>query len=893
MAVTVGQIQAIADIKDNLTPAMGKMEGKLSGFGGKLKSLVGGPLKLLAGGITAGVAAIGTMGAAIVTLGNRGAVVGDVVREFQGFENSKELLEGLRGATAGAVSDMNLMSAANKLLASGLQTSNQDVITLTAGHRLFAKQLGDSAPSIDSIFQAIAQGRTGILKTFGVDTKAAVENYATAIGKTSSELTDADRKQALMNATVEIFNNKIATTGPQAADFGEKIATIKTSVGNAFDRISLAVSESETFNKALDAAVVIVEKASTWFANLAGYIDPVVQGFISLVSNVTSSGGALSNYLPMWQSFGNLIQAVWRFLQPVIKLIGVGLVKAFQVILPVINAVYGGIKFFLDGLISVINTAANLVPGLEAIENPLDGLTAKFAAVTEGTSGFNSEVDATPPALESVQGAVPPTVSALNTLEAKVESVKDKFKRLKIEGIQSFQDLSTEAQEIAQNQMMRNLPLIAGQGGADFSAAFNAGFLQGPGGIGTTIPAGFVNTLAATEGLSLPKFSDFGFKTAGSFSTAFEGFGGSISQTLSRALEGGGGFLGAVQSLGVQAGDRLGSFLSDKFGSAMEGLTGKMGGMLGGVIGSALGIALPIVGPLLGKAAGWISKKLFGIFNKPSEAEKAARQSAEDFVRVSKQELTEGNKLKVGELVSKGWSDSLATIRIMFGQYAEDAGMTNDQAHQHYARYEKAVRDGNKDLMEQLIQDAKGWSAGVKKETDTVEENFDKSSDTIVADAKTIGEQFKGLTATEAKELGDALENLGAKANKGFTAIHGSAMAAGAALANNFLPYAEAIAPAINRAIGPARDLANALSNTSIPGRQHGGPVTAGKPYVVGEKRPELFVPETNGYVHPTTGGGRGGGQPIVIEFHLDGRRMAAHLAKLSPGEVARIVGRV
>lgn len=40
-----------------------------------------------------------------------------------------------------------------------------------------------------------------------------------------------------------------------------------------------------------------------------------------------------------------------------------------------------------------------------------------------------------------------------------------------------------------------------------------------------------------------------------------------------------------------------------------------------------------------------------------------------------------------------------------------------------------------------------------------------------------------------------------------------------------------------------------------IERRAHGGPVTAGQPYVVGDGgRPELFVPESNGYVHPSVG---------------------------------------
>jgi hypothetical protein len=46
------------------------------------------------------------------------------------------------------------------------------------------------------------------------------------------------------------------------------------------------------------------------------------------------------------------------------------------------------------------------------------------------------------------------------------------------------------------------------------------------------------------------------------------------------------------------------------------------------------------------------------------------------------------------------------------------------------------------------------------------------------------------------------------------------------------------------------------------PGRASGGPVAAGQAYIVGEHRPELFVPNTDGAILPyvPAGAGRGGG---------------------------------
>jgi hypothetical protein len=57
------------------------------------------------------------------------------------------------------------------------------------------------------------------------------------------------------------------------------------------------------------------------------------------------------------------------------------------------------------------------------------------------------------------------------------------------------------------------------------------------------------------------------------------------------------------------------------------------------------------------------------------------------------------------------------------------------------------------------------------------------------------------------------------------------------------------------------------------PGRQHGGPVKRGSPYVVGEAGPELFIPGTSGRIVPgaTSGGQMIGGGGIVVNVYNAG----------------------
>lgn len=69
--------------------------------------------------------------------------------------------------------------------------------------------------------------------------------------------------------------------------------------------------------------------------------------------------------------------------------------------------------------------------------------------------------------------------------------------------------------------------------------------------------------------------------------------------------------------------------------------------------------------------------------------------------------------------------------------------------------------------------------------------------------------------------------------------------------------------------------------------RASGGPVSANTPYVVGEERAEWFVPESDGYVHPTVPAGLGGNVNVNISFPslipYSGAQMQAAVRVLVP----------
>lgn len=72
-----------------------------------------------------------------------------------------------------------------------------------------------------------------------------------------------------------------------------------------------------------------------------------------------------------------------------------------------------------------------------------------------------------------------------------------------------------------------------------------------------------------------------------------------------------------------------------------------------------------------------------------------------------------------------------------------------------------------------------------------------------------------------------------------------------------------------------------------MPGRATGGPVSAGRPYVVGELGPELFVPSSGGRIERVGGGGRDVRVAIAIHTPAPGD---PQVLRQSSRQVARAV---
>ena len=168
-----------------------------------------------------------------------------------------------------------------------------------------------------------------------------------------------------------------------------------------------------------------------------------------------------------------------------------------------------------------------------------------------------------------------------------------------------------------------------------------------------------------------------------------------------------------------------------------------------------------------------------------------------------------------------------------------------------------------------------------------------KASDAFNGMAKAADDKLKSVA--------DSASHWGEQTGANFTAgIGGSLRSAGdmaklmgARVASGF---ASGIAGGTQLAVMAASSMAGQAqaamaSNLAPPThRASGGPVMAGQSYIVGENRPELFVPNQNGTIIPQVSGGHGGSGDAIFNtsFVIDGKVLFQAMRRASIDEARR-----
>lgn len=222
----------------DLQAATSKAGQGATGLVGTLRAV---PAQLAAVG--AALAAVTAGATAFWATVERGGKVSAMRQSFEalsgGSDEARARIDAIRRSTGGLVTDMEAMQAANKAMLLDLGLTDAQMGDLAATATVLGRAMGqDANKSLDDLITALGRSSPMILDNLGLSVKLgeAHEAYAQSLGKSSEELTDAEKKQAFMNAAMTAAAAKVEQLGGlqlNAADKGHQLWTGIKNLGDA------------------------------------------------------------------------------------------------------------------------------------------------------------------------------------------------------------------------------------------------------------------------------------------------------------------------------------------------------------------------------------------------------------------------------------------------------------------------------------------------------------------------------------------------------------------------------------------------------------------------------------------------------------------------------------
>lgn len=246
----------------------------------------------------------------------RGSEVSDLTEAFGDLSEragvvSDVFLNQLNAATARTISNFDLMKKSNELLQAGLKPDA--IIELSKAARVFSEKDGsDMIQTIDALSNSLLRGDDRFLKSKGiiVDNQKAFKEFAAEIGKTTKQLSELDKAEAIRQAVLKETAKVAAESSKIQVDAGDNINQINKTVTDTFDDLKRKLADSDGVNaaltalsnilsdvlpKAADAAVNAINKLSGQFAGFDSKIDLAWKTLKNWASNLVSTGGALKS----------------------------------------------------------------------------------------------------------------------------------------------------------------------------------------------------------------------------------------------------------------------------------------------------------------------------------------------------------------------------------------------------------------------------------------------------------------------------------------------------------------------------------------------------------------------------------------------------------------------
>ena len=193
----------------------------------------------------------------IVSASKEAAKLQSMERAFNslsgGVSSASVAMTELREATNNTASDFDLFQQANNAMILGVTSSSQEMAHMFDMAQRLGSALGrDTKSSVESLITGIGRQSRLMLDNIGIIVKAdrAYEDYALQLGLLAVDLSDAQKKQAFFNATMEAAEQKVQGL-PEEIDnadvsfqrFGATVSNATSKLGDFFMPVVTSVMD--------------------------------------------------------------------------------------------------------------------------------------------------------------------------------------------------------------------------------------------------------------------------------------------------------------------------------------------------------------------------------------------------------------------------------------------------------------------------------------------------------------------------------------------------------------------------------------------------------------------------------------------------------------------------
>ena len=378
--------------------------------------------------------------------------------------NSSKALEKLKEATNGTMSEFDLFQQANNAMILGVTKNSDEMAEMFDIAQRLGRALGrDTRTSVESLITGIGRQSRLMLDNIGIITKVeeANEAYARSLNKNASQLTDSEKKQAFLNATMEAAREKVALLGEETGSsqdqldaFGAAMDNLSVNIGKGLGTAFLPLINAMTkFSAVLNAERVRAYAAvitTTLVVALGVYIANLKRAFIWQTrlgwGALASAAGVLATETLILSGFfedasDNIdltAQKTKNLADNLIKLSLAELIHQQSVMNAVITASFNPYEKQLELIQQYIDILKN---GFSSIEDYIDKQTVLSDLFKKTPEGQKQLIESQIKMTESMiatTGATPELIAVLAMLEEKLLGVNEKMGN---EGLESFDKL--------------------------------------------------------------------------------------------------------------------------------------------------------------------------------------------------------------------------------------------------------------------------------------------------------------------------------------------------------------------------------------------------------------------------------------------------------------------